>query len=1272
MRWSKQQTQARTSMLWPVWLGRLCSRARGRLLPHGWRHAILGYLGILLGIASVAGPVVSAQTPALIERVSVSSAGIEANDSSGWPHGRPAVSADGRWVAFESSASNLVSGDTNGCADVFVRDLQTGLTERVSIPSSGGEANGWSGDPAISADGRYVAYGSAATNLMAGDTNGVEDVFVVDRTDGSVARVSVAGGGTQADAACRYPSLSADGRYVAFESFAGTLVPGDTNSYWDVFVHDRDLDADGVYDEPGQVQTRRVSVASDGSQAEAMGTYTYGQTVLSADGRYVAFVSWSRKLTDLGENPNQQVLVHDRVTGATICASSSAQGTPANGSSTWPSLSADGRYLAFASLATNLISPDNQGGLFVRDLVTGQVDAATLRVDGQGGGTRSSISGDGRYIAFESTDGNLVAGDTNAVTDVFVLDRLDETMVRLSQTAGGVEGNGHSTCAVVSSDGQRVAFHSEADNLISGDTNGVADVFVAQTGGRVDLSVEQVAMVQTVAGVEDLVAGKPVGLVVTVRSTGAVSAPVAVRAEYGGAMYERFYVVEASNVDQNLCLLQDAAALTFAEAATKTLCFFPEEAPWGSYAMVTVTIDGGAAVGELDASNNSVLRLQPVVETSWTGSDAPLSVLYSYGIEAGHALAPDEVAQAWDFQQITQQVGVLPLAAADYAAEQDWLTWAPPQSANWYASLLDMRRAFALSEPGYGRHVVSLPEVWWGGETSCGTGGAIPPLAQSAWSAAMPVPLGRVESGEGTDAARAPAAVSAAGEETASRARTLAALGVTHNQAVPLGARIPVTGGLDVTGRRYLDNTFAESMGRSVVSFAGSVAPGDLVWVDSVTYATLLASARNVVEMSPSSEPVLVVSGSVSDGTASLGPCYVGAWGPPDPESAGDYTVNCLGADGAMLAQRAFDAPEGVPRSDASSGQPVSVPFAVVMPFPPETVDIVLKHDDVALARVSRTEHAPTVAITYPNGGEVLDGVRTVTWSAWDTDGDALVYSVLHSADEGATWDVLAMDLREPRFEWDTRCAPGGTQTCLLQVVASDGINTTVNLSDGVFSVANKAPSAVIMAPCDGASVAQDLSVRLRGAAVDPEAGWLTGASLVWTSDRDGYLGTGQDLQVLLTPGAHVVTLTATDALGGVARHQVNVTVVDVPMLDVSLGGSGVLRGLSPTAYRPTWVGARVRVVGQGAAVHMHVYDGDPSAGGRLIGSRRLDLGANTDTAVGVPWTPSTAGDHSMWVVVSSEGATESSTANNEISGTVCVAAAEQAPIVVPLVLTSR
>ncbi len=391
-----------------------------------------------------------------------------------------------------------------------------------------------------------------------------------------------------------------------------------------------------------------------------------------------------------------------------------------------------------------------------------------------------------------------------------------------------------------------------------------------------------------------------------------------------------------------------------------------------------------------------------------------------------------------------------------------------------------------------------------------------------------------------------------------------------------------------------------------------------------------------------------------------------------ESESAGDYTVNCLGADGAMLAQRAFDAPEGVPRSDASSGQPVSVPFAVVMPFPPETVDIVLKHDDVALARVSRTEHAPTVAITYPNGGEVLDGVRTVTWSAWDTDGDALVYSVLHSADEGATWDVLAMDLREPRFEWDTRCAPGGTQTCLLQVVASDGINTTVNLSDGVFSVANKAPSAVIMAPCDGASVAQDLSVRLRGAAVDPEAGWLTGASLVWTSDRDGYLGTGQDLQVLLTPGAHVVTLTATDALGGVARHQVNVTVVDVPMLDVSLGGSGVLRGLSPTAYRPTWVGARVRVVGQGAAVHMHVYDGDPSAGGRLIGSRRLDLGANTDTAVGVPWTPSTAGDHSMWVVVSSEGATESSTANNEISGTVCVAAAEQAPIVVPLVLTSR
>jgi len=177
-------------------------------------------------------------------RVSVDSSGIQGNDHST----NPALSSDGRYVAFRSDATNLVAGDTNGYYDVFVHDRQTGITTRVSVGSSGIQGNDSSFPPAISADGRYVAFRSDATNLVAGDTNGDYDVFVHDRQTGITTRVSVDSSGTESNSYSDDPALSSDGRYVAFKSWATNLVAGDTNERSDIFIRDTlfiDIKANG-------------------------------------------------------------------------------------------------------------------------------------------------------------------------------------------------------------------------------------------------------------------------------------------------------------------------------------------------------------------------------------------------------------------------------------------------------------------------------------------------------------------------------------------------------------------------------------------------------------------------------------------------------------------------------------------------------------------------------------------------------------------------------------------------------------------------------------------------------------------------------------------------------------------------------------------------------------------------------------------------------------------------------------------------------------------
>ena len=390
------------------------------------------------------------------------------------------VSDDGRLVAFQTR-SKLVPEDTNGASDVYVHDVQAGTTRLVSVASDGMPGNDDSGEASISADGRHVVFWSEATNLVPGDTNEATDVFAHDLETGITDRVSVATDGAEgSDAASRSNSdISADGRFVAFSSAAPNLVPDDTNNQADVFVHDRVTG-----------ETERVSIASDGTQGTSGSFYPS----ISADGRHVAFFSFAAGLVPEDTNASNDIFVHDREMGTTERVSIASDGTEGNGHAFRdPSISADGRYVAFSGVATNLVPGDTNGAedVFVHDRQTGKTERVSVSSDGAEGDSSSlvpSISADGRYVTFHGIATNLVPGDTNGLADTFVHDRATGITERVSIASDGAEGDGNSHgWPAVSSDGGLVAFHSIATNLVPGDTNGEFgfDMFVRHRGSAV-------------------------------------------------------------------------------------------------------------------------------------------------------------------------------------------------------------------------------------------------------------------------------------------------------------------------------------------------------------------------------------------------------------------------------------------------------------------------------------------------------------------------------------------------------------------------------------------------------------------------------------------------------------------------------------------------------------------------------------------------------------------------------------------------------------------
>lgn len=418
--------------------------------------------------------------------VSISSAGVQGNGNSYWgnaPSDRY-ISGDGRFVAFHSESSNLAPGDVGFWSDIFVRDTVLGTTECVSVSNAGVYGNGSSRMPSISVDGRFVAFDSDATNLVASDINNQRDVFVHDRLTGTTEIVSLWNGGAQANNYSQRPSISADGRFVAFESVATNWIPFKTFPVGDIFVRDRLLGT-----------TEWVSPNSSGLPNN---NHHSGQPSISDDGRYVAFASLAGGLasTSFDTTYTSQVYVRDRQTATSewisVCTLVSGEACD----SYEPSISGDGRFVAYESDSTVVVPNDTNGmrDVFVRDRQTGLAERVNVSSSGaqavtvgpsvSTGSSHGSISRDGRYVAFDSYATNLDPIDVQPFNfeDIFVHDRQTGVTTLVSKNDGGVQGSSSSENPALSADGSSVAFASFATNLMPVDINFAPDIFVRSLG----------------------------------------------------------------------------------------------------------------------------------------------------------------------------------------------------------------------------------------------------------------------------------------------------------------------------------------------------------------------------------------------------------------------------------------------------------------------------------------------------------------------------------------------------------------------------------------------------------------------------------------------------------------------------------------------------------------------------------------------------------------------------------------------------------------------
>lgn len=404
-----------------------------------------------------------------ITRMSLSSSspleplGIEANSHSFTT--TAAITTDGRFMVFSSNATNLATGDRNDASDIFLRDRWLNQISRISVDSSGLEGNAASVQPVISANGRFIAFSSKATNFVAGETNGSADIFIYDTQTKQIRGINP----LDSNGDSLNPTISADGRWVTFESTASNLVVNDTNNAADIFVFDTQTN-----------QLTRISVDAGGAQGNGNSTHP----MMAANGGVVVFESEASNLVSGDTNNSSDIFLYDLTTRTPQRISQAA--SQADKGSYSPSVAAEGQLVVFESEATNLVANDTNGfsDIFIKDLTSGQVQRIT-NANGEPANSAAyypSISANGRFIAFTTAATNLVGGNPNALFDILKYDRVTQQLERLNVNVAGEQTDFQSLKLPISLswNGEYAVFTSNATNAVYGDDNLSLDVFVHQ------------------------------------------------------------------------------------------------------------------------------------------------------------------------------------------------------------------------------------------------------------------------------------------------------------------------------------------------------------------------------------------------------------------------------------------------------------------------------------------------------------------------------------------------------------------------------------------------------------------------------------------------------------------------------------------------------------------------------------------------------------------------------------------------------------------------
>ena len=441
------------------------------IIEHSPQNRPYGLL-LLLSLTPLCG-----SAAAQVERISLATDGTQADKGSY----QAVVSDDGSVIAYRSNATNLVETDTNEWSDIFLRDLTAGTTERISLTPGGDQTASYSKAPSISADGQRIVFEGRPSGFSGITTVVVFDRATDTVLDPLPDTLS--GAATTPAQARNDPSISGDGRFFVFQTdspltnaFPSSIRPTTTDSDTlpDVYLYELDT----LTTPP----LEHVSRFTDSPDLSAELQADNRNPFLSETGRYVVFESFSDQLAD-DDNNQADILRKDRDTGLLQLVSATQAGTSGNAASLEPAVSDDGNVVAFRSGASDLVAGDTNGRLdiFVRDVSANVTERVSIASDGSEANQNSfepDISGDGRFVVFRSNATNLVPGDTNQRPDIFVHDRLSGATERIGQPPGR-QSNGSSANPSISGDGRWIVFESDATNLVLNDTNEARDVFRA-------------------------------------------------------------------------------------------------------------------------------------------------------------------------------------------------------------------------------------------------------------------------------------------------------------------------------------------------------------------------------------------------------------------------------------------------------------------------------------------------------------------------------------------------------------------------------------------------------------------------------------------------------------------------------------------------------------------------------------------------------------------------------------------------------------------------